>query len=79
MIYLGLVFLAFSLYTTFLSDDVIEFGSALIRVVLSVLFLVFARFEDQGVMEASVLFYAVLVLSFFALIRNEVQVHHDHS
>ena len=79
MIYLGMALLAVSLYTTFSSDDVIEFGSSLIRSVLSVLFLVFVRFEDQGVMEASVLFYAILVLSFFALIRNEVQVHHDHS
>jgi hypothetical protein len=79
MIYVGLVMLAFSLFTAFSSDDAIEFGAALIRTVLSGLFLFFVRFEDQGVMEAAVLFYAVLVLAFFALIRNEVQVHHDHS
>lgn len=75
MIYAGLVLLAVSFYTAFMSDDLIDFGCSVLRIVLSALLILVIRFDDQGVLEASVLFFSVLVLSFFALIRNEVQVH----
>jgi hypothetical protein len=75
VIYAGLVLLAVSFYTAFMSDDLIDFGCSVLRIVLSALLILVIRFDDQGVLEASVLFFSVLVLSFFALIRNEVQVH----
>lgn len=79
MIYPGLALLAVSLYSVFISDDLIEFSRALLRCALSILFLLAVSFEDPGVLESSVLFFCILILSFFALIRNEVQVHHDQS
>jgi hypothetical protein len=77
MIFLGLAVFAFSLYTALVSGDAIDFGTAVLRVILSILLLVFASLEDQGVLELSVLSYSILLLALFALIRNEVQVHHD--
>ncbi|NDG86292.1 MAG: hypothetical protein EBX52_14785 [Proteobacteria bacterium] len=79
MIYAGWVLLAVCLYSAFMSDDLIDFGLSALRVTVSILLILVVRFEDQGVLEAAVLFFSILVLSLFALIRNEVQVHHDQS
>ncbi len=75
MMYAGLVLLALSLYTAFMSDDLIDFGLSVLRVTLSILLIMVIRFDDQGVLEAAVLFFSTLLLSFFALMRIEVQVH----
>jgi hypothetical protein len=79
MIHAGLVLFAISLYFALTSEDVIEFGVALLRVVLTVLLLVFMTLDDPGILEGAVLTAAVLLLAFLALIRNEVQVDHDQS
>ena len=79
MIYAGLFLFAFSLYLAFTSEDAIDFGVSLLRVILTVLLLVFLTLSDQGLLEGSVLTYSILLLALLALIRNEVQVDHDQS
>jgi hypothetical protein len=77
MIFAGIFLLMISLYTLFTSPDALDFAKALIRVILSVLLVVFDRFADQGVLETAVLFYSSLILVLLALLRKEVQADHD--
>jgi hypothetical protein len=79
MIYAGILLLGLSLYTLFSSSDALDFSKALIRVLLSVLLIVFERFTDQGVLETAVLFYSILILVLLAFSRKEVQADHDRS
>jgi hypothetical protein len=79
MMFAGIFLLALSLYTLFNSADALDFSKALIRVLLSVLVIVFDRFEDQGVLETAVLFYSTLILVLLAFLRKEVQADHDPS
>jgi hypothetical protein len=79
MIILGLVLLSVSLFTVFQSEDGLDFSRALLRVLLSCLVLVYAKFEEQRFLETVVLFFGFFLLGLFAIMRKEVQVNHDES
>ena len=77
MIYLALALVPVAVYLVFISSDLLDFTMGIWRLLLTVLFLMGVCFEDPGVLETAVLFYALFILVLFGINRKEVQVNHD--
>ena len=74
---IGLPILAFSLYSFFIANDALRLGMGLLRVILSVLGLIALRFDQDSVLTAAVLMYAMVSLLLLAMTRSEVQQKND--
>lgn len=73
----GVFVLMFSLYQFFISDDALTLSLSLLRVFLSVLGLIALRFDEEVMLTASVLMYALISLLLLAMVRSEVQFKND--
>ena len=74
---LGFVVLVFSLYKLFLSNDAMELGVTLLRVVISILGITAILFSESIVLNSAVLLFALLAILILAITRNEVQIKND--
>ena len=74
---IGLMALVFSLYQLFISNNTLALGSGILRVFLAILGLLANRFDQEVVLNASVLMYAFASLLLLALTRSEVQIKND--
>ncbi len=79
MIILGVLLLTFSLYTLFIAGDALDFAGAVLRVSLSILGIVGARFSEESVISTAVFLFAILAVAQLAISRGEVQIDHDES
>ena len=77
MIFLALALVPIAVYLVFVSSDLLDFTTGIWRLLLTVLLLLGVCFEDSGVLETSVLFYALFILVLLGINRKEVQVNHD--
>ena len=74
---IGLMALVFSLYQLFISNNTLALGTGILRVFLAILGLLANRFDQEVVLNASVLMYAFASLLLLALTRSEVQIKND--
>lgn len=74
---IGLMALVFSLYQLFISNNTLALGAGILRVFLAILGLLANRFDQEVVLNASVLMYAFASLLLLALTRSEVQIKND--
>ncbi len=76
-LFIGLLILTFSLYRLFISNDALTLGMGILRVSLSILGLMALRFNQEVVLTASVLMFALISLLLLAVTRSEVQQKND--
>ena len=73
----GILLIAISLYLFFLSQNSLQVAMGLLRIFLCALGLIAIRFNQNAVLTAAVLLYAIASVVVLVMTRIEVQVDHD--
>jgi hypothetical protein len=74
---LGLVIFTFSLYRLFISQNSMDLGVNLLRVILALLGTTAVLFSESIVLATSVLMFALISILVMSVVRNEVQIKND--
>lgn len=73
----ALLALLFSLYQLFIANNALALGTGILRAFLAILGLLASRFDQEVVLNASVMMYVFASLLLLALTRSEVQIKND--
>ena len=77
LLIISMLALVFSFYQLFIATNAMALGSSLMRVALSILAVIAARFDEPAVLTTVVLLFVLLSILVVALVRSEVQINHD--